>query len=58
MVYDRDRERRNDAVYAEHKRAVAANCRGNQVQSSRNRIERKSTAPNNQLKACCRYWLL
>ncbi|WP_104173996.1 hypothetical protein [Arthrobacter sp. Y81] len=24
MVYDRERERRNDAVYAEHKRAVAA----------------------------------
>jgi hypothetical protein len=24
MVYDRQRERRNDAVYAEHKRAVAA----------------------------------
>ena len=24
MVYDRDRERRNDAVYAEHKKAVAA----------------------------------
>lgn len=24
MVYDRERERRNDAVYAEHKKAVAA----------------------------------
>ncbi|MBP1137690.1 hypothetical protein JOE31_003922 [Arthrobacter sp. PvP023] len=24
MVYDRERERRNDTVYAEHKRAVAA----------------------------------
>ncbi|CAH0126313.1 hypothetical protein SRABI83_00088 [Arthrobacter sp. Bi83] len=24
MVYDRERERRNDATYAEHKRAVAA----------------------------------
>lgn len=24
MVYDRERERRNDAAYAEHKRAVAA----------------------------------
>lgn len=23
MVYDRERERRNDAVYSEHKRAVA-----------------------------------